>query len=681
MIIPPENQDERPTTYRLKRGSKLVDMPPLPPQSAVPPLSSFDGPFQLAEYLSLKVRHDPHDVKGLVDVPTDNSKAADRHVWIYEHLRRIPIDVTPLMTQLLQLCSRESCPEMKADEWQYLCVAHGGEGTDRCCAIDYILHTLDSTTALLNSSNYFPSRLQIPHASLAHFPSLFRRLSRIFSHAYFHHREAFATAEAETSLYARFVALCQRYELVGQSLLIIPAEGYEVVSHDDEDEDDEDDENDRDNEDHDLAERDSDEEHQEATDGTEPSLADDSPPRGREAEGVVGRSHSLDRHPVSIQSPGKWNTSSPVQPANKGKPAPAQASDVLSPPSGHVSLNGLDEAVVPPTTQTKGRNTLSRGKTPRATTVWTSGAGSSPPTADAIPETALSRTESIDTIVHIGPETDDDAAQAADEPATTSQDSSPARSPTKSASPPKEDSRSLMAQAIKARSETASITSAARRAPSPAKGTSTPPAVDTTTVLAVKAEEATTATSTLLPVADSATTSLPPLPETAPCPPAPALEEDAGSIVAQDVPEQPKPSDSEWLSPKTQPAPLGSSPGKAPLLGSFKPRARSGSNSAFSPTKSPTSLPPTLPPIAVADSSPLLPDEQLGSNTLDLPAPPAVSTSPKSELLSVSPATKAKPKNGKGKPRSPAKPNNNKNQAKAAAAARDENRLSVEASD
>lgn len=46
----------------------------------VSPLSSFDGPFQLAEYLSHKVRHDPHDIKGLVEVPSDNAKAADRHV-------------------------------------------------------------------------------------------------------------------------------------------------------------------------------------------------------------------------------------------------------------------------------------------------------------------------------------------------------------------------------------------------------------------------------------------------------------------------------------------------------------------------------------------------------------------------------------------------------------------------
>lgn len=50
------------------------------PKVAVPPLSSFDGPFQLAEYLTLKVRNDPHDIKGLVDVPSDNAKAADKHV-------------------------------------------------------------------------------------------------------------------------------------------------------------------------------------------------------------------------------------------------------------------------------------------------------------------------------------------------------------------------------------------------------------------------------------------------------------------------------------------------------------------------------------------------------------------------------------------------------------------------
>lgn len=81
---------------------------------------------------------------------------------------------------LQQECTRITCPEMKAGEWLYLCVAHGNDGAmevsltiilkknkvslttyvypQQCCAIDYILHTLDSATALLNSPRAFPSR-------------------------------------------------------------------------------------------------------------------------------------------------------------------------------------------------------------------------------------------------------------------------------------------------------------------------------------------------------------------------------------------------------------------------------------------------------------------------------------------------------------------------------------------
>lgn len=42
-------------------------------------LNSIDGPFQLAEYLACRVRADPHDVKGLVEVPK-NGQDADRDV-------------------------------------------------------------------------------------------------------------------------------------------------------------------------------------------------------------------------------------------------------------------------------------------------------------------------------------------------------------------------------------------------------------------------------------------------------------------------------------------------------------------------------------------------------------------------------------------------------------------------
>lgn len=79
---------------------------------------------------------------------------------------------------LQQECTRSSCPQMKAGEWLYLCVAHGNDGAmevriqpiqrtplysdapdiKQCCAIDYILHTVDSATALLNSPRAFPSR-------------------------------------------------------------------------------------------------------------------------------------------------------------------------------------------------------------------------------------------------------------------------------------------------------------------------------------------------------------------------------------------------------------------------------------------------------------------------------------------------------------------------------------------
>lgn len=43
--------------------------------------------------------------------------------------RRLAQDLShPLITTLQQECTRQTCPEMKAGEWLYLCVAHGNEG-------------------------------------------------------------------------------------------------------------------------------------------------------------------------------------------------------------------------------------------------------------------------------------------------------------------------------------------------------------------------------------------------------------------------------------------------------------------------------------------------------------------------------------------------------------------------
>lgn len=47
----------------------------------------------------------------------------------YVEHRRLAQDLShPLITMLQQECTRQTCPEMKAGEWLYLCVAHGSEG-------------------------------------------------------------------------------------------------------------------------------------------------------------------------------------------------------------------------------------------------------------------------------------------------------------------------------------------------------------------------------------------------------------------------------------------------------------------------------------------------------------------------------------------------------------------------
>ncbi|KAL5514384.1 hypothetical protein ACEPAG_2472 [Sanghuangporus baumii] len=222
------------------RGSRLSSFyPPIPDEK--PSLSDFDSAFQLQEYISILIRQNPHDVETIVAPPGRVKKGdqdekdksdvdarndgVDEACWIYEQIRRLAQDLTcPLITSLQQECTRTSCPEMKAGEWLYLCVAHGNDGAmEQCCAIDYIIHTLDSATALLNSPRAFPSRISIPQPSIRHFSSLARRLGRIFSHAYFHHREVFESSEAENSLYARFLALTARFDLVPADFLVIPA--------------------------------------------------------------------------------------------------------------------------------------------------------------------------------------------------------------------------------------------------------------------------------------------------------------------------------------------------------------------------------------------------------------------------------------------------------------------------
>lgn len=219
------------------RSTAAVVAPSASSSAAAGPSSAAGGesPFQLQEYLAMLVRRDPHAVEAITSLPTeadieasDKGKSrddseddgmlqnVDTDIWVYEQLRRLVLDLTtPWLTALQQECDRDArpqtCAAMNAGDWMYLCASHGEE--KQCCAIDYMVHTLDGATSLLNSARHFPSRTYVPNTSLRHFGSIARRLSRIFVHAWCYHRDTFLACEAETSLYERFYSLVQTYDL------------------------------------------------------------------------------------------------------------------------------------------------------------------------------------------------------------------------------------------------------------------------------------------------------------------------------------------------------------------------------------------------------------------------------------------------------------------------------------
>ncbi|KAK3842193.1 MAG: Mob1/phocein [Linnemannia gamsii] len=180
------------------------------------PLESIESAFALREYLQSLIRQDPHNVDLIISLPSGQ----DEHAWLYEHLCQICLELNYLIVHLEPECTPEVCPEMRAEEWMYYCATHP---TPReCCAIDYLTHTLDGASALLNNVKFFPSRICVPEGSVKNFQSIARRLYRIFAHAYFHHRDIFDAFEAETALYDRFLKLSRSRKLITDKLIIIP---------------------------------------------------------------------------------------------------------------------------------------------------------------------------------------------------------------------------------------------------------------------------------------------------------------------------------------------------------------------------------------------------------------------------------------------------------------------------
>ncbi|EPS28213.1 hypothetical protein PDE_03159 [Penicillium oxalicum 114-2] len=237
--------DDGSPTRRIRPGTKAADMAFGPP---LIPLSQLDSPFQLQEHLKALYHHYTKPEGSDTMVPITRQVASqlatppdgvDRSLWLYELCRFLTMKVNNLIIAFFAEnppCSSQTCPEMRASEWQYLCAVH--DPPKSCCAIDYCCHTLDWATNTLTSPKYFPSRLTLgaegsggPQASMRHLTNIFRRLYRIFAHAWFQHREVFWTVEGHDGLYVFFKTVCDMYALIPEDNYTIPqeAEGPDAV--------------------------------------------------------------------------------------------------------------------------------------------------------------------------------------------------------------------------------------------------------------------------------------------------------------------------------------------------------------------------------------------------------------------------------------------------------------------
>ncbi|KAJ5464036.1 hypothetical protein N7475_007171 [Penicillium sp. IBT 31633x] len=233
------------STRRIRPGTKAADMAFGPP---LIPLSQLDSPFQLQEHLKALYHHFTKPEGSDMIVPinrkvaiqlADPPEGVDRSLWLYELCRFLTMKVNNLIIAFFAEnppCSAQTCPEMRASEWQYLCAVH--DPPKSCCAIDYCCHTLDWATNTLTSPKYFPSRLTLgsenaggPQASMRHLTNIFRRLYRIFAHAWFQHRDVFWEVEGHDGLYVFFKTVCDMYSLIPHDNYTIPreAEGPDAV--------------------------------------------------------------------------------------------------------------------------------------------------------------------------------------------------------------------------------------------------------------------------------------------------------------------------------------------------------------------------------------------------------------------------------------------------------------------
>ncbi|KAK3318484.1 Mob1/phocein family protein [Apodospora peruviana] len=224
---------------RIHPGTKAADMAAGPP---LIPLHELDSAFQLQEHLA--ALHYYHTVSNTSPVTRDTAKTlaspppgTDKTLWLYELCRFLIGQCNSLIVGFLfdtPPCSAATCPEMRASEWQFLCAVH--DTPKSCCAIDYCCHTLDWAANVVTNAKIFPSRFVVDshdkNTALKNLVNVFRRLHRIFAHAWFQHRGVFWSVEGQTGLYVFFKTVCDVYDLLpGENYKLPPeAEGLESTA-------------------------------------------------------------------------------------------------------------------------------------------------------------------------------------------------------------------------------------------------------------------------------------------------------------------------------------------------------------------------------------------------------------------------------------------------------------------
>lgn len=154
--------------------------------------------------------------------------------WKYELCRFFTLEVNRLVEGFFSEsppCSSQTCPEMRVNDWQYICAGAGHDRAKYCCAIDYCCHTLDWAMNIL-ASETFDKRLVLPSHDKIRKPleDIFRRLYRFFAHAWFRHPNVFSKVERNGGLYVFFKTVCVHYNLVADYTIPLRAGGPDEVA-------------------------------------------------------------------------------------------------------------------------------------------------------------------------------------------------------------------------------------------------------------------------------------------------------------------------------------------------------------------------------------------------------------------------------------------------------------------